>query len=79
MGFPRQKCWSGLPFPSPGELPDPGIELESPILAGGLFTTSTTWEALILGGQKVHSDFPITSYGKKTEQNFLPTQDMNAS
>ena len=26
MGFSRQECWSGLPFPSPGDLPDPGIE-----------------------------------------------------
>ena len=26
MGFPRQEYWSGLPFPSPGNLPDPGVE-----------------------------------------------------
>ena len=32
MGFPRQKYWSGLPFPSPGDLPDPGIEPASPAL-----------------------------------------------
>ena len=32
MGFSRQECWSGLPFPSPGELPDPGIEPGSPTL-----------------------------------------------
>ena len=30
MGFPRQEYWSGLPFPSPGDLPDPGIEPECP-------------------------------------------------
>ena len=30
MGFSRQECWSGLPFPSPGDLPDPGIEPGSP-------------------------------------------------
>ena len=30
MGFPRQEYWSGLPFPSPGELPNPGIEPMSP-------------------------------------------------
>ena len=29
MGFPRQEYWSGLPFPPPGDLPDPGIELMS--------------------------------------------------
>ena len=32
MGFPRQEHWSGLPFPSPRDLPHPGIELESPSL-----------------------------------------------
>ena len=45
MEFPRQGYWSGLPLPSPGELPDPGIEPESVVslaLAGGFFTTSAT-------------------------------------
>ena len=32
MGFPRQEYWSGLPFPSPGNLPDPGIKPVSPFL-----------------------------------------------
>ena len=32
MGFPRQEYWSGLPFPSPGDLPNPGIEPGSPAL-----------------------------------------------
>ena len=32
MGFPRQEYWSGLPFPSLGDLPDPGIKLASPAL-----------------------------------------------
>ena len=48
MGFPRQEYWSGLPFPPPGDLPDPGIKptsLISPTLAGGFFTTGATWEA----------------------------------
>ena len=39
MGFPRQEYWSGLPFPPPGDLPDPGIEPTSPALAGGVFIT----------------------------------------
>ena len=50
MGFPRQEYWSGLPFPSPEDLPDPGIEPTSPApptLAGRFFTISTTWEALV--------------------------------
>ena len=37
--FPRQECWSGLPFPSPGDLPGPGMEPTSPALAGGFFST----------------------------------------
>ena len=37
MGFPRQEYWSGLLFPSLGDLPDPGIELMFPALAGGFF------------------------------------------
>ena len=40
MGFPRQEYWSGLLFPSPGDLPDPGIKPESPALAGRFFTTA---------------------------------------
>ena len=44
MGFSRQRYWSGLPFPSSGDLPDPGIKLTSlisPALASGFLTTST--------------------------------------
>ena len=49
MEFPRQEYWGGLPFPTPGDPPDPGIEpecLASPALAGRFFTTSTIWDAL---------------------------------
>ena len=35
MGFSRQEYWSGLPFPSPGDLPNPGIEPGSPTLQTG--------------------------------------------
>ena len=38
MRFPRQEYWSGLQFPPPGNLPNPGIEPESPALAGVFFT-----------------------------------------
>ena len=38
MGFPRQESWSGLPFPSPGDFPDPGTEPVSAALVGGYFT-----------------------------------------
>ena len=45
MGFSRQEYWSGLPFPPPGDLPNPGIKPEaptSPALVGGFFTTEPT-------------------------------------
>ena len=48
MDFSRQEYWSGLPFSTPRDLPDPGVEpasLMSPALAGGFFTTSASWEA----------------------------------
>ena len=40
MGFPRQEYWSGLPFPTPEDLPDPGIKPVSPASAGRFFTTA---------------------------------------
>ena len=39
MGFPRQEYCSGLPFPTPGDLPDPGIKPVSPSWAGRFYTT----------------------------------------
>ena len=48
LGLPRREDSSWLPCPFPGDLPDPGIKpvsFMSPALAGGFFTTSTTWEA----------------------------------
>ena len=46
MGFSRQEYWNGVPFPTPGALPYPGIEPESATLAGRFFTIGATWEAL---------------------------------
>ena len=48
LGFPRQEYWSGLPFPSPENLPNSGIEPlspASPALAGGFFTTEPSRDA----------------------------------
>ena len=45
MGPSRQEYWGGLPFPTPGDLPDPGIELKSPVspaLTGRFFPTHAT-------------------------------------
>ena len=46
MGFPRQEYWNGLPFPSPEELPDPGIEPASLALAGRFFTPEPPGKSL---------------------------------
>ena len=46
MGFSKQENWSGWPFPSPGDLPDPEIEPMSPALAGGFLTTVPTGRPL---------------------------------
>ena len=62
VGFTRQEYWSGLPFPSARDLPDPGIEpmsLTSLALAGGFLTTSATWEAHIIHYIPLNCIIPI--------------------
>jgi len=51
MGFPRQEYWSGLPFPSLGDLPDPRIEPMSPALAVRFFTAKPS-------GKPIYEDKP---------------------
>ena len=51
MRFPKQEYWSGLPFPAPGDLPNPGIKpasLASPALAGRFFTTVPPGKPMVL-------------------------------
>ena len=51
LEFSRQEYWSGLPFPPPGDLPNPGTEstfLAPSALADRFFSTSATWEALLI-------------------------------
>ena len=55
MGFPRQEYWSGLLFPSPGDLPDPGIKPSSPALADRFFTTEPH-VLVATGKQKTQED-----------------------
>ena len=72
MGFSRQEYWSGMPFPSPGNLPDPGIELESfasPALAGRFFPR---WAILQLS--KSHSSSTDSCFSHK----FLLNQPLTA-
>ena len=58
MEFPRQEYWSGLPFATPGDLPDPGLEpmsLMSPALAGRFFTTASPGKPLLLSYSRFSS------------------------
>ena len=47
MGFSRQEYWSGLPFPSPGDLPDPGIKPRSPALQAEALTSEPPGKSAI--------------------------------
>ena len=52
MGFSRQQYWSGLPFPSPGDLPNPGIETMSPTLQADALTSEppgkpSSWKEIL--------------------------------
>ena len=60
MGFPRQEYWNGLPFPSPGDLPNRGIEPASPALAGGFFTAEPPGKPThhILDGKQIFGNDP---------------------
>ena len=82
MGLFSQDYWSGLPFPPPGDLPDPGIEPRSPASparAGRFFAHWATWEAPegaplynSCKGDLWSTSFPLSSTGPRTKQ--LPHQ-----
>ena len=57
MGYSRQEFWSGLPFPSPGDLPDLGIKLTSPALASGLFITEPPGNSVPESGTKTTKEY----------------------
>ena len=59
MGFPRQEYWCGLPFPSPGDLPNPGTQHSSPTWTGASFIHWATREACFL--QRLTEIFVIQS------------------
>ena len=54
MGFLRQEYWSGLPFPSPGDLPDPGIEPGSPALQADSLLSETSGKPKRVGLMDVY-------------------------
>ena len=64
MGFPKQEYWSGLPFPSPGDLCDPGIEPRSPALQADALRSKPPGKPLL--------DTEETSKQKKLKQRGLP-------
>ena len=61
MGFSRQQYWSGLPFPFPGDLPGSGMELKSPALAGGFFTTEPPGKPVMVVGRVKSRDSGVGS------------------
>ena len=77
MRFSRQDYWSGLPWPPPGDLPNPAIEpafLMSSALAGRFFTTSATWKAPFSG---VIEHFQLISISQENGRGLLiPTSKL---
>ena len=71
MGFPRQEYWCGLPFPSPGNLPYPGIKPMSPELAGRFFTSEPPG--------KVHYEYIIANGLQFFASLFLEVQSVSPS
>ena len=72
MRFSRQEQWSGLPFPSLGDLPNPGIEpmsLASLTLADRFLARSTTWESKACGHSILNELPEFTWQGKGNEMN----------
>ena len=67
MEFYRKEYWNGLPLPTPGDLPNPGIEPKSPMstpLAGRFFTTNTIWEGSLNSQQLFKCIVPTNKHKK---------------
>ena len=64
MGFSKQKYWNGLPFPSPGDLPDPGIEAGAPALQeDSLLSEPPGWETDITAVRDLEASWAAGSRG----------------
>ena len=89
MGFSRQEYWSGLPFPSPGGLPDPGIEPRSPTLQADALTTEPSGKPIKKENKKLftYAFSPKNKYRLDISEdneigyvvNCLPELDMNGA
>ena len=82
MGFSRQEYWSGLPFPSPGDLPDPGVEPRSPTLQVDALTSEPPGKPhynmeldIKLGGSKqLHREVETTGVGSSKKKEIAWSQ-----
>ena len=73
MGFSRQEYWSGVPFPSPGDLPNPGIKAGSPALQTRRFTVWATREALFVTPWTIaHQASPSMEFSRHEYWSRLP-------
>ena len=73
MAFSRQEYWSGLPFPSPGNLPDPGIEPGSPALEADALTSEPPGPETLKKKQKNFAKLKIKYLRKKFAQKNAST------
>ena len=74
MGFPRQEYWRGLPFPSPADPSDLGIDTESPALAGGFFTSEPPGKPV---ASLPHPYFLLTGKGAEDAWSHLSQKTMS--
>ena len=65
MGFSKQECWSGLPFPSPGDLPDPGIEPGSSALLADAFPSEPPGKLCLVANSFLNFGVPFFKMGIK--------------
>ena len=70
MGFSKEEYWGKLPFPPPGDLPDPGIQpasLAPPILAGTFFTTASPGKRKYCSRNQPEHTGPLGSLGRHSQ------------
>ena len=77
MGYPRQEYWSGLSFPSPGDLPEPGIKLASPGLADKFFTTKSPGKSSYKCSRRGNEQSLFSNIIKTEFKVFILTFPMN--
>ena len=68
MEFPRQEYWCGLPFPPPGDLPNPGIEPMSPALEADFFTTEPPGKPQLTYQSPLHEGNLLQKKGGREEE-----------